>query len=164
MRNTEVSPTRLPFLSQTAEHALRAVLYLARRGGSELVPAKEIAAALGAPHNYLGKTLARLSRHGLLRSVRGPQGGFALAMDAAAISAATVVDAVDEPRPALPCLTGARPCDPLRPCAVHARWAALASRVARPLRDTSIADLLAETEPLVPNNTVANRRPEVTIS
>ena len=64
-------------LSQTSEHAIRAVLFLAQQHG-EPVSADRVAGALGAPANYLGKTLNMLARRGLLASSRGPAGGFRL--------------------------------------------------------------------------------------
>ena len=143
MRNAHSSPVRLPLLSQTAEHALRAVLYLARHRAKGLVPASEIARALGAPQNYLSKTLRRLARRGLLRSVRGPKGGFELIVEPASLSTAEVLDAVDESVASSPtCLLGDRPCDPGDPCEVHGRWIAFVEQVLRPMEETSMADLL----------------------
>jgi DNA-binding IscR family transcriptional regulator len=49
-------------LSQTADHALRAMLVLARRHGAGPVRTEEIAEATGAPRNYLSKTLRALAR------------------------------------------------------------------------------------------------------
>jgi Rrf2 family protein len=142
MRNAQSTPIRIPVLSQTGEHALRAVLYIARRPAGALVPAGEIATALGAPANYLSKTLRRLARRGILHSARGPHGGFALAVDPARLSTAEVVAAIDEPTGQARCLMGDGPCDAEYPCALHGRWSELALSVLRPLRETSIADLL----------------------
>lgn len=142
MRNTPYSPARLPILSQTSEHALRAVLYLARREADGFTSALEIAKALGAPSNYLGKTLRLLVRRGLLRSVRGAQGGFRLRRPAHTISAAEVIEAVDETSPVATCLLGDHPCNPAHPCEAHAKWTALRDLVLKPMEETSIADLL----------------------
>ena len=146
MRNITNTPPRLPILSQTAEHALRAVLFLARSADRGLVSATEVAAVLGAPPNYLAKTLRLLTRRGLLRSLRGPQGGFALRVPADRLTTAEVVEAVDEVTVPSMCLLGDRPCDPTRPCAAHARWSELRDRVLRPMAETTIADLLAGSE------------------
>lgn len=146
MRNALNTPARLPLLSQTAEHALRAVLYLGRRPDGSFTSAQEIAEALGAPSNYMSKTLRVLARHGILRSVRGPSGGFTLAVSPEALTPARIVEAVDDVRVPAMCLMGTRPCHPGRPCAVHARWDELRSRVLGPLEDTTIADLLADAD------------------
>ena len=143
MRKQLNTPARLPFLSQTAEHALRALLFLGQHEERGLISAQEIADALGAPPNYLSKTLRILAKQGFLRSVRGPQGGFALAVSAASITPASVLDAVDDVTAPATCLLGNNLCDPEAPCAAHERWSELGRRVLEPLQDTSIADLLA---------------------
>ena len=132
-------------LSQTAQHALRAALYLARRHSSGLVSAAEVAAALGTPPNYTSKTLRQLARKGLLRSVRGPHGGFALGVEPAELSVARLVDAVDEiaGRPTV-CLLGDRPCDGAHPCAAHLRWTEVLERASALLEHTTLADLLVD--------------------
>lgn len=129
-------------LSQTSEHAIRAVLFLAQQPAGELVPADRVAQALGAPANYLGKTLNTLARRGLLASSRGPAGGFRLVGPPEEIALADVVAAVsDRPRPATLCLLGNRPCHAESPCAAHTRWSAVQESLWAPLRRTSIADL-----------------------
>lgn len=143
MRNVQSDPATRPLLSQTAEHALRAVLYLARHRPQGLVPAREIARALGAPQNYLSKTLRRLAKQGLLRSVRGPNGGFELSVHPGSLSLSKVLDAVDESaKPSTICLIGDRACNLSDPCEVHVRWTTLIQQVLRPMEETSMADLL----------------------
>lgn len=130
-------------LSQTSEHAIRALLYLAQQAPGEPVPADRIARALGAPGNYLGKTLQLLARRGLLASARGAAGGFRLLRAPNEIALADVVHAVDDgPRPQAVCLLGNRPCRAAAPCAAHAAWSTVQQELWAPLRRTTIADLL----------------------
>ncbi len=133
-------------LTRTAEHALRAVLFLARRETGERVPAAEIAAALGAPANYLGKTLQSLVGAGLLDSTRGPGGGFRLVPSPAALTLADLVGAVEERRGSGMCLLGGRACSSLTRCEAHERWQAVQRESAEPMRRTTIADLLGAGE------------------
>ena len=122
-------------LSKTAEYALRALLVLARRGTAGTVRAEEIADAVGAPRNYMAKTLHALTKEGLVASARGPLGGFTLTVAPDSISVARVADAFTEARGTGLCLLGDGPCDRAAPCAAHARWtsvrAAARERVAR---------------------------------
>lgn len=129
-------------LSQTSEYALRAVLYLGRTAPQEQVPADVIADALGAPRNYLAKTLNALAKRGVLVSTRGPRGGFRLAVPPSALTIAEVVHAFDEPRVRAVCLMGGQPCDDRQPCRVHFRWKAVSADMWAPLERTTIADLL----------------------
>ena len=104
-------------LTQTADHALRALLAIARHGGERPLRVDEVAELTGAPRNYLGKTLGALVKAGLLRSARGPLGGFTLAVDARAITVTRVADLFTEPRaPRRPaCVRTDGPDDPRRP-------------------------------------------------
>jgi Rrf2 family transcriptional regulator, iron-sulfur cluster assembly transcription factor len=130
-------------LSQTSEHALRAILYLAQQPRGERVSADTLARALGAPGNYLSKILNTLAKQRVLGSVRGPGGGFWLDVDPDTLSVADLVRVFDEPKKKTVCLLGGRPCTDHRPCSVHFRWKALAEESAEPLARTTIAHLLS---------------------
>lgn len=137
-------------LSATADHAVRAVLVLARARRGDGQPrrplrADEIATATGAPHNYMGKTLNALAKAGIVTSARGPAGGFVLAVAPESLTLAGVVDLFDTPRPHSRCLLGTAPCDPDHPCAAHDCWTAVMRARREPLTTTTIADLLAGT-------------------
>lgn len=153
MRNAETARLGRRIFSTTAEHALRAVLHLASRPTPGRVAAAEVARALGTPPNYTGKTLRLLARKGLLRSVRGPAGGFELRREAGRITLADLVGAVDEqPRATSVCLLGDRRCDEAQPCHAHERWSALLDEVGALMEKMTIADLLGESaQPAAPN-------------
>jgi Rrf2 family protein len=131
-------------LSQTAEHALRAILYLAQQNGDGPIAADHVAEALGAPRNYLSKTLHELARQGILDSTPGRRGGFVLAVRPDRLSIAEIVSVFDAPRKNPICLLGGRPCNDREPCAAHAHWKQVEDRSRRPLEDTTVADLLAD--------------------
>lgn len=145
-------------LSTTSDHALRAVLVLARHYGQRPVRADEIADAIGAPRNYLAKTLNALAKAGVVISARGPRGGFALAGAPEALTLARVVDCFDEPRPSTSCLLGDAPCDLSHPCAAHHCWTAIKEARRAPLAKTTVAQLLAGQAP------AENGAPRLTLS
>jgi Rrf2 family transcriptional regulator, nitric oxide-sensitive transcriptional repressor len=128
-------------LSQTAEYALRAVLYMARRG-EERTSADQIARALGAPANYMSKTLNQLAKTGVVTGARGPTGGFRLAIAPAELTVARVTEAFTPVRTNPVCLLGDRPCSAANPCEAHHRWTAVMRASAAPLTETTIAELL----------------------
>ena len=129
-------------LSSTSDYALRAILVLARASDDRPLRADEIARATGSPANYLAKTLNALAKAGLVRSTRGPFGGFVLAVPAAELSLAQVIDCFDEPRPQTRCLLGSAPCNLRHPCVAHQRWTAIRNARRAALADTTVADLL----------------------
>ncbi|HSJ25317.1 MAG TPA: Rrf2 family transcriptional regulator [Longimicrobiales bacterium] len=139
-------------LSQTAEYAVRAVLYLARVDGQQRVSAESIARALGAPVNYMSKTLNQLAKAGVVAGARGPTGGFRLAIDPSRLTVARVAGTFETARLNPICLLGDRPCNSRRPCAAHHRWTAVTQAMKAPLEETTIADLLQDAD------SVAGRR------
>ena len=130
--------------STTADHALRAVLFLAQQPG-RVASSDEIAQAIGAPRNYLSKTLYELRKAGVVESVAGRQGGFLLAVPGDRLSIADVVDHFEAPPESARCLLGDRPCDAKNPCVAHEKWASITESYRVALEETTIADLLAGT-------------------
>lgn len=131
-------------LNQSADYALRAVLYLARREDEWPCSANGVADALGVPRNYLGKVLRALAGAGVVRSVRGPRGGFQLAVAPDILSLAEVVRPFHRLPERRVCLLGDRPCDAVIPCASHRRWGTIADRVTDFFRTTTVASMLRE--------------------
>jgi Rrf2 family protein len=129
-------------LSRTVEYAVRAVVLLGRHYGERTMRTDELAARLGAPRNYLSKTLNVLARHGVLTSARGPGGGYSLATPPDRLSIADIADVFTEQRPHdARCLLGDAPCDALHPCSAHRRWSAITVQAREPLLSTTIAQL-----------------------
>jgi Rrf2 family protein len=80
-------------ISQTAEYALRAVAHLAVCG-EQGSTTQHIADATLVPRGYLAKVLKELARSGIVRSQRGPTGGFTLVADPEELRVLDVVEAV----------------------------------------------------------------------
>ena len=127
-------------LSQTAEYALRTLVFLADRRETP-VRIDEIAAALDIPRNYLSKTLYRLAQEGLLTSTRGTGGGFRLAMPADRIRLLTVVELFDRIGSQRRCLLGQVVCSDQQACPAHAAWKEVGAHIAAFFSGTTVADL-----------------------
>lgn len=84
-------------LSSKADYGLRALIDLALHDSGLPVQSHDIAVRQGIPESYLNQLLILLRRAGLIRSIRGPQGGHHLARAARAISMADIVAALDGP-------------------------------------------------------------------
>ncbi len=80
-------------LSARVDYALRAVSELAAADAPRTV--EQLSVAQRIPNKYLESILGELRRGGLLRSQRGPDGGYRLARPAAEISIADVIRALD---------------------------------------------------------------------
>jgi len=80
-------------LSARVDYALRAVSELAAANAPRTV--EQLSSAQHIPNKYLESILGELRRGGLLRSQRGPDGGYRLARPPAEISIADVIRALD---------------------------------------------------------------------
>ena len=78
-------------------YGLDAVLDLARRYGTGLVQVKDIAERHGIPALYLVQILNLLVHAGLVRAVRGQQGGYELARDPGKITLLSVFEVLEGP-------------------------------------------------------------------
>jgi Rrf2 family protein len=130
-------------LSQTAEYALRAALYIAEHGDAEPYTVTQLAGALRIPQNYLSKTMHILARQGVLTSSRGMHGGFRLARPADRIPLLDVIRPFDQLEARRQCLLGRPTCSDATPCAAHARWKDLADTTTAFFRDTTLADIIS---------------------
>jgi Rrf2 family protein len=81
--------------SRSAEYAIRSFVYLARVPNGKFAMAKNIAEQEQIPSHFLSKILQELTRKGLLRSSKGPSGGFALRTPASQIRLLDLVEALD---------------------------------------------------------------------
>jgi Rrf2 family protein len=126
-------------------HVLRALVYLARRRGAGFVSVDVIARAGALSETFLRKSLKPLVSARVLRSAKGPRGGYRLARPARRITLLEVVEAVEGPvrglAPRVGGAVGAR---------LDARLQqvcdAAAEAVRRRLRRVSLADLAGEGE------------------
>ncbi len=131
-------------LSNTAQYALRAMLYLGEHEGAGPVRVDEIAQRLDVPRNYLSKILHTLVKGRVLQSMRGPRGGFSLARPAATITLYDVVAPFDDIEARRTCLLGRKECSDVTPCIIHEHWKSVATEVAHFFRETRLADVVQD--------------------
>jgi len=81
-------------LSEAASIALHSVAFMAR-APEDWFTAGQIAASSGASGNHIAKVLQRLVKSGILRSVRGPHGGFALAKPKSELTFLEIYEAIE---------------------------------------------------------------------
>ncbi len=129
-----------PLLSQSAEYALRAVLYIAQE--DMRLSAETVARTLDIPRNYLSKILHMLVREGVLESGRGRLGGFALALPAEELTLGRVVGPFEDHARRRVCLLEQASCSDAQPCEAHAQWRMLSGQVSSFFNDTTVSALL----------------------
>jgi len=132
--------------SRSSEYAIRAFVHLAQVPEGKYAMVKNIAEEEDIPAHFLAKILQQLARKGLLRSSKGPTGGFALRVDPAEIKLLDIVDALDGLAPYQQCASGLSECNDEMPCSMHDSWVALRSRIMDYLGRNSIEDLVKALE------------------
>ena len=132
-------------LSTKGRYAVMAMTDLARHGAERAVSLAEIAGRQEISLSYLKQLFARLRRGGLVKSARGPGGGYRLAKPAYETSVAEIVLAVDEPIRATRC-TGASSATGCMAsgerCITHHLWEELGEQIHLFLAGVSLADVL----------------------
>lgn len=116
--------------SRSAEYAIRALVYMARIPEGKYAMTRVIAEEEQIPVHFLAKILQELARKGLLKSNKGPAGGFTLRIPADEIRLLQIVEAMDGP-----CL--AQACDQI-PWILDS-WKALHSRIMESLGQSTVA-------------------------
>ncbi|WP_446424708.1 RrF2 family transcriptional regulator [Mailhella sp.] len=95
-----------------SRYALRVMIELARHSGKQCIPLKLIAEKQNISLKYLEQIIVPLSRAGLVRSERGSQGGYRLAVDAATCTTGQVLRAIEGSLAPVECLDPAgKDCD-----------------------------------------------------
>ncbi len=128
--------------SPTAQHALRALIYLARNQKNDVpVRVSEIAESENIPRQFLSKILHDLRNKGLVAATKGPGGGFNLAKPASKITISNVVEAVDgiqnfDTR----CILGLHECSDQAPCALHKHWKKMRSQLSSAVATMTLED------------------------
>ncbi len=127
--------------SRSSEYAIRAFVHLAQVPDGKFAMVKQIAADEEIPAHFLAKILQQLARKGLLKSSKGPTGGFSLRRPSGEIRLLDIVEALDGLTEYQNCASGLSECSDEMPCAMHDSWKALRSRIMDYLGRNTIADL-----------------------
>jgi len=127
--------------NQTTTHVIRALAFLARDHRNQFVGANEIAEEVGAPANYLGKTLQLYVRAGILQAKRGKAGGVRLVANAQDLTLWELLEPLQELNVFDTCPLGNAVCSNDQACGIHTRWSAINRLYSDMLRSTTLDSL-----------------------
>lgn len=128
-------------ISQTAEYALRAMVFLAEQDRALTIGA--IASVTQVPQGYLSKVMQNLAKSGLVVSQRGLGGGFSLARPSEEITVFDILQAVDPISRITRCPLD-NPAHKHNLCGLHRRLDDAAAHLERTFRECSLAELNAQ--------------------
>jgi len=132
-------------LSTKGQYAVRAMVNLARHSGAKPVSLKDISEGEGISLSYLEQLFVKLRRGHIVRSVRGPGGGYILAKPSSAISVGEVISVVEEPLNPVACLDkDSAGCAREANCSTQGIWKGLANKISEFLNSISIEDIIED--------------------
>lgn len=128
-------------IPRKVDYGLRAVIYLSNQDLGRYCSIAEIAQRQLIPQKFLEKILQDLIRGGLVKSKRGPEGGYVLAKPPREISFQDVVEALDGPIAVNVCLDQSSNCGHLPRCTMTGVWSEIQRKVTEVFTQTNLADL-----------------------
>jgi len=129
-------------VSRKIDYALRAIIHLADEESSERIcSVGEIAARERIPRQFLEKIVQELIHKGLVRSRRGPHGGYVLARPADQVTFRDVIEAVEGPIALNNCTGGHADCSLIGACGMERIWREGQRRVLELFENTTISDV-----------------------
>ncbi|MEJ6515970.1 MAG: Fe-S cluster assembly transcriptional regulator IscR [Pseudomonadales bacterium] len=132
-------------LTAKGRYAVTAMLDLAVRKDVGPVSLADISERQGISLSYLEQLFAKLRRQELVKSVRGPGGGYQLSRQANEIFVAQIVDSVDENVDATKC-AGRADCQGGETCLTHELWTDLSQQIHQFLSSIDLASLIEKRE------------------
>ena len=133
-------------LSTKGRYAVMAMVDLAIRSGGKPIALSDVAERQEISLSYLEQLFGKLRKGDLVKSVRGPGGGYMLAHDASETRISDIILAVDEPIKATRCTPGSpQGCRSNQSrCLTHDLWEELGNQIYLCLSSISVADVVNE--------------------
>jgi Rrf2 family transcriptional regulator, cysteine metabolism repressor len=138
-------------ISTRGRYAIRIMIDLAINETSKPVLRKEISKRQGLSTEYTAQLFNQLCKGGVVKSIRGPGGGYTLGRSAGDISAGDIIRVVEGPIALVQCVLGTKrqACERVERCASHCLWFKLSQVMEEYLDSVSLLDLCRMEEDLL---------------
>jgi Rrf2 family protein len=130
-------------LSAKGQYGVRAMFEIAGGYPDRPITIREISERQDVSVAYLEQILNRLRKAGLIRSVKGPGGGYLLIRKPEEISIAAILDELEGPVAITSCLNPEEGCVRVDSCVTHLLWKALGEQVQAFLQTITLRNLTA---------------------
>jgi len=130
-------------ISTKGRYAMRLMLDIARYGRGETVKIKDIADRQDISPKYLEQIISELNRSGLVRSTRGPQGGYSLARPPEEYTVGSILRVMEGDLSVVQCVKdGEGFCDRFETCTTVRLWTKVSDAISSVVDNVTLADLL----------------------
>ena len=130
-------------LTRAADYAILAMMHVGSLPEGDFALKDAIGQAQNIPPSFLAKILRQLVKSDLLRSARGPNGGFGLQRTAAKINLLDIVEALEGPIELTDCAPDPDHCPRSHDCPASAVWLEVQRQITEVLRKTTLEALLS---------------------
>jgi Rrf2 family protein len=129
-------------LSKTCKTAIKAVIYLSSKfDAKENTGIKEISEYINASEHTVGKILQILVKENIIKSVKGPYGGFYISKEEQKQPIINIVEAIDGKQIFKSCGLGLSKCSSSHPCPIHDDYKEAMDIVEKLFRQKKILEL-----------------------
>lgn len=142
-------------LSTRGRYGLRAMLDMALSEDKDPIATHTIAEHQGISERYLEQLMVPLKRSGLIKSVRGAQGGYILGRDPQNITVGDIIRILEGPIAPVECVSEQNPeeCDRSDYCVTRIIWTKVRDSIIDVLDSYTLDDLVRESQKLPGKNT-----------
>ncbi len=138
-------------ISTRGRYALRFMIDLALQNSDQFIALKDISGRQEISVKYLEQITSLLGKYGLLRSVRGQQGGYKLAKPASQYTIGEILRITEGNLAPVACLdTAVNECPRCNQCKTLPFWEGLAATINSYLDSVTLADLAAQESAVAP--------------
>jgi Rrf2 family iron-sulfur cluster assembly transcriptional regulator len=129
--------------SKTCEYGLRAVLFIAQQSekGTK-VNMTTISEEINSPQAFTAKILQQLTKTAIVKSVKGPYGGFTIEPEKMDTKLSEIVTILDGDSIYKGCALGLKQCDVASPCPLHFKFVEIRNNLQEMLETTSIKSVV----------------------
>ena len=129
-------------LSKTCKSAIKAVVYLCSKYGSgENASIKEVADVIDASEHTVGKLLQTLVKQDIIKSLKGPTGGFYISKTQQNQPIINIVEAIDGKEIFKECGLGLSQCSAKHPCPIHNGYKEVRESLEKLFREKNVLSL-----------------------
>lgn len=135
-------------LSTRGRYGLRAMFDFAQHYGSGPIPLKSVAERQEISEHYLEQLISSLKKAGLVKSVRGAQGGYSLTRKPSEITVSDVLRALEGPLGLVDCALeqDALKCSRVSDCITHIVWEKIRDSMIETMESITLHDMCEEAE------------------
>ena len=129
-------------LSNTCKSAIKAVIYLCSKFDTEEnASIREVAEFINANEHTVGKILQTLVKQNVIKSLKGPTGGFYITKEQQKQPIINIVEAIDGKQIFKSCGLGLSKCSASHPCPIHDDYKQARDFIEKLFREKNVVNL-----------------------